>query len=351
MSSPCLSPDFAIRFDTYSKIRTQHIPNRIDKTALFGALFDINFEHHGRCFMGKRMGMSTRITMILLFVMMIFGSLCRGEEPTTAIALSDGSVIHLTPDQIIELLKQPGVEYSEVAIPIPEELGGGYIIGSEEDLIAAMETIEAIGAIGAASVETQTLTVTETGSGKGVVTSSPKGINCGVSGGPCSNSFKKGSKVSLTAKPDIGSAFIGWSGAGCSGTKPCKVTLDDNTTVTANFALGTPQIKVTPPSPKHFGNTKMGTKKSQTFTVKNEGTGNLTIGQITIINQNATNQYSVPSTNDNCSNKTVNPGKSCKFQVDFKPTQSSPQPLRGDVRIPSNDPNTPALIQLFGAGT
>ncbi len=294
--------------------------------------------------MRRKIGITARITMTLFLVMMIFGSPCKSEEPMTAIALSEGSTVHLTPDQVIELLNQPGMEYSEVAIPVPDELGGGYIIGTEEDLIAAIEAIES------ASFVTQTLTVIETGSGEGIVTSSPKGINCGLPDGACSNSFKKGSKANLKAKPVIGSVFNGWSGAGCSGTNSCQVILDADKTVTATFALGTPEIKITPPSPKHFGNTKMGTKKSQTFTVKNEGTGNLTIGQITIINQNAVNQYTVPATNDNCSNKTVNPKKSCKFQVDFKPTQSFPQPLRGDVSIPSNDPNAPAIIQLFGAG-
>ena len=143
-----------------------------------------------------------------------------------------------------------------MAIPVPDELGGGYIIGTEEDLIAAIEAIES------ASFVTQTLTEIDPGSGEGIVTSSPKGINCGLPDGACSNSFKKGSKANLKAKPVIGSVFNGWSGAGCSGTSSCQVILDADKTVTATFALGTPEIKITPPSPKHFGNTNMGTKKS-----------------------------------------------------------------------------------------
>ena len=209
--------------------------------------------------MRKEVGIGS---MILLVAMMIFVSPCRGEGPTAVITLSDDSTVQLTFEQIIELLKQPGIGYSEMAIPLPDEFGGGYIIGTEEDLLEAIEAIEA------------------------------------------------------NAAP---------------------------------FAVG-PVANITPPSPKHFGNTKIGKQKSQTFTIKNGGTGDLIIGQITIVDVNAGIQYSITSGKDACSNKTIIPKKKCKFQVVFKPTVGFPQPLRSDVRVPSNDPNTPALIQLFGAG-
>jgi hypothetical protein len=209
--------------------------------------------------MRKEVGIGS---MILLVAMAIFVSPCRGEGPTAAITLSDDSSVPLTFEQIFELLKQPGIGYSELAIPVPEEFGGGYIIGTEEDLTAAIEAIEA------------------------------------------------------EADP---------------------------------FVSG-PVANITPPSPKHFGNKKIGKQKSQTFTIKNGGTGDLIIGQITIIDVNADDQYSLTAGKDACSNKTLSPKKKCKFQVVFKPTLPFPQPLRSDVSVPSNDPNTPAIIQLFGAG-
>ncbi len=79
---------------------------------------------------------------------------------------------------------------------------------------------------------TQRLTVSKKGDGKGTVTSSPSGINCGST---CSASFDLGRSVTLTASPAGKSKFAGWSGA-CSGTKPtCTVKLDQARSVTAKF--------------------------------------------------------------------------------------------------------------------
>jgi len=47
--------------------------------------------------------------------------------------------------------------------------------------------------------------------------------------------FADGTNVKLTAAPAIGSTFAGFSGAGCTGTGPCTVTLTSDTTVTATF--------------------------------------------------------------------------------------------------------------------
>jgi hypothetical protein len=78
----------------------------------------------------------------------------------------------------------------------------------------------------------RTLTVTRSGSG--IVSSDPDGINCGTD---CSQQYDHGTVVTLTAQPDTGSAFAGWSGA-CSGTNPeCVVTMSSNRAVTATFSL------------------------------------------------------------------------------------------------------------------
>jgi len=76
------------------------------------------------------------------------------------------------------------------------------------------------------------LLVSRSGSGGGTVTSSPTGIDCGST---CSAKFDHGTQVTLTASPAAGSSFTGWSGNGCSGTGSCKVTLNADTAVTANF--------------------------------------------------------------------------------------------------------------------
>jgi hypothetical protein len=85
------------------------------------------------------------------------------------------------------------------------------------------------------SLQTFTLTVATAGAGSGTVTSSPAGINCGVD---CSEAYSNGTMVNLTASPNVGSTFAGWSGAGCSGTGVCVVTMTAAASVTATF---TPQ--------------------------------------------------------------------------------------------------------------
>lgn len=75
------------------------------------------------------------------------------------------------------------------------------------------------------------LSVSDTGAGTGVVTSNPPGINCGQT---CTAGFAPSTSVVLTATPNPGFTFAGWSGA-CSGTGSCSVTLNGSASVTATF--------------------------------------------------------------------------------------------------------------------
>ena len=77
------------------------------------------------------------------------------------------------------------------------------------------------------------LSVTLAGTGTGSVSSDPDGIDCP---GDCSQSYLEGTLVTLTATPDEGSTFAGWSGD-CSGTASCSVTMDAARSVTATFTL------------------------------------------------------------------------------------------------------------------
>jgi len=83
------------------------------------------------------------------------------------------------------------------------------------------------------------LTVVKAGTGDGTVTGSPAGINCGSD---CTEAYKGGTKITLTAKADTDSTFTGWSGGGCSGTATCTVTMNSDTNVTATFSLVVPTI-------------------------------------------------------------------------------------------------------------
>jgi alpha-tubulin suppressor-like RCC1 family protein len=85
-----------------------------------------------------------------------------------------------------------------------------------------------------------TLTVSETGIGKGTVTSSPAGINCSsTNGSGCSSDFVIDTAVTLTATPDLLSIFTGWTGCDASSGNTCTVLVGANRAVSAGF-LGVP---------------------------------------------------------------------------------------------------------------
>lgn len=81
-----------------------------------------------------------------------------------------------------------------------------------------------------------TLTVTKSDLGTGTVTSSPGGISCGAT---CVGQYMPADIVTLTAAPDAGSVFTGWSGA-CSGTGTCMLAMNDFKSVSASFSQTVP---------------------------------------------------------------------------------------------------------------
>jgi hypothetical protein len=107
--------------------------------------------------------------------------------------------------------------------------GGCSGTGSCQVTLNAAKSVTAT--FGVAVVD-HTLTVSNQGSGSGTITSSPSGISCGAT---CSHSFVSGTPVTLTAAPDTGSTFVGWSGD-CSGTgATCQLPMEADHSATATF--------------------------------------------------------------------------------------------------------------------
>ena len=69
-------------------------------------------------------------------------------------------------------------------------------------------------------------------------------VNGTIVRNPAQSSYSCGDVVTLTAQPDAGATFVGWSGALSGTANPASVTINADTTVTANFVLDTtaPQV-------------------------------------------------------------------------------------------------------------
>jgi len=80
------------------------------------------------------------------------------------------------------------------------------------------------------AIDQYTLTVTLEGNGNGTVSSSPAGIDCGST---CNQTFDHDAPVTLTATPENGSRFAGWSGD--PDCKDGEITVTGNVNCTATF--------------------------------------------------------------------------------------------------------------------
>ena len=84
--------------------------------------------------------------------------------------------------------------------------------------------------VNASFVALQSLNVTKFG--EGLVTSQPRGIECGAA---CSAQFENGSQITLHALAANGYQFTGWNGACNTSTSSCLVSMNSNQNVSANF--------------------------------------------------------------------------------------------------------------------
>jgi len=90
------------------------------------------------------------------------------------------------------------------------------------------------------------LAITLAGTGAGTVNAFPQSLTC-QQGQVCVLTYPPGTLVSLTAAPQAGSVFAGWSGPACTGTSTCTLTLNESLRVTATFSLSTTPVRLPVP--------------------------------------------------------------------------------------------------------
>lgn len=158
--------------------------------------------------------------------------------------------------------------------------------------------------------------------------------------------FLEGTSVTITATPNTGFRFTGFSGDLSGTANPQTVVMNGPKTVTANFALAvpTPDITVNPLS-VNFGTIPLGSTSSELIvTIRNDGQANLNVGVISIV---GTDALQFQQFQDRCSSLTLAPTGSCIVSVRFKPTSTGAK--IATLRIPSNDPDeNPVDVSLNG---
>jgi sugar lactone lactonase YvrE len=190
-----------------------------------------------------------------------------------------------------------------------------------------------------------TLTVTETGSGPGAVTSGDGLINCSYANGnftgTCSQSYVSGTVVTLTATPAGTSTFLGWGGA-CSGTNPtCNVSMNSAMNVTASFSQAFGNVNVcasgqTTPSPCN-------STLAVTFNIPTT----TTIGVVQVVTQGVTGLDFTLASGNTCTGA-IAAGNSCNVNVNFAP--HAPGLRLGAVNLFDNGGNLLATSPVYGVG-
>jgi Tol biopolymer transport system component len=124
----------------------------------------------------------------------------------------------------------PGTEVTLTAAPGAKAVFTGWS-GACEGTGSCVVTMDEERSV-TATFDTSHLTVSRDGLGAGTITSEPPGIECGLD---CGEAYLPAPvEVTLTATPQAGSTFAGWTGD-CTGTGTCVLTMDVDRVVAATF--------------------------------------------------------------------------------------------------------------------
>jgi len=170
----------------------------------------------------------------------------------------------------------------------------------------------------------------------GRIISSPAGLDCGLT---CTAGFTAGTQITLTAAPDAGYLFSGWSGA-CSGTAgTCTLTLNGSLNAAASFTRMVPTANITPGFITFPGQVFGTTSQEYSATLVNTGNGPLHIANVHISGDFAQSNDCGP---------VLAIGSSCTFNLTFTPRIVGGQ--YGALSVNHDAPSSNSVVQLYGIG-
>jgi hypothetical protein len=138
-----------------------------------------------------------------------------------------------------------------------------------------------------------------------------------------------------------------------TGTRTGTVTVSDSDTgsprkimLTGTAVAAGPAVAITPPSPLAFPKIDVGSSSgTETFSVTNTGTGNLTVSGVAVSGKDA-GDYSIVS--DGCSGVLLTQNQNCIVGVQFTPAQGGPRSAVASVI--DNATGSPQTIALSALG-
>ncbi|MEA2370633.1 MAG: trimeric autotransporter adhesin [Solirubrobacteraceae bacterium] len=160
-----------------------------------------------------------------------------GPFTVTGLACASASLCEAVNDSGDVLQTQSPLANSPpwAATKIPS-LGIEPAISCPSELVCVAVDRNGQGIVGTGAEASQRLTVAVEGTGHGAVLGPT--LSCPET---CTASYPRGTSVTLTATPAVGSTFAGWGGA-CSNAGPCTVTMSSAVSTTATFDLVPPPV-------------------------------------------------------------------------------------------------------------
>jgi YVTN family beta-propeller protein len=158
-------------------------------------------------------------------------------------------------------------------------------------------------------------------------------------GGSAGVSITPDGKLLYVARPEDNNVSVIDTAAN---TVILTISVGNNPRAFGNFICSLPKIHVSPTS-LDFGEVVVGSVSNRQVTVTNEGSGNLTIGTISLP------YLPFRKITDNCLGQILPPGAGCTITYQFSPTSAGS--FFSSSNIPSNDSDeNPVTISLNGVG-